>query len=205
MIKKVYLILAIIGVMALSLILGWLWGKSSQLFENQQHVSASVVIEKMEKVLKLVTVEATLSEIYNYKDFYSYDISPLRKKAMVRINAKVAAGYDFDKIKITVDSSAGKVIIANMPKAELLSVDHTLDYYDIEQGLFNSFTPEDYNHINANAKEYIKKIALESNILEKATEQKKEMIDLWKTVLAGMGYKLELLEASPLPEFSNGQ
>ncbi|MBK8388279.1 MAG: hypothetical protein IPL23_02925 [Saprospiraceae bacterium] len=59
--------------------------------------------------------------------------------------------------------------------------------------------------MNANAKDYIKKIALESNILDKATEQKKEMIDLWKTVLTGMGYKLEILEASPLPEFSNGQ
>lgn len=199
------MILAVVGLMALSIIIGWVWGKRSQFFENQQHVSASVVVEKMEKVLKLVTVEATLSEIYNYKDFYSYDISPLRKKAMVRITAKVAAGYDFDKIQITVDSTAGKVIIANMPKAELLSVDHNLDYYDIEQGFFNSFTPEDYNHINANAKDYIKKIALESNILDKATEQKKEMIDLWKTVLTGMGYKLEILEASPLPEFSNGQ
>ena len=75
------MILAVVGLMALSIIIGWVWGKRSQFFENQQHVSASVVVEKMEKVLKLVTVEATLSEIYNYKDFYSYDISPLRKKA----------------------------------------------------------------------------------------------------------------------------
>ncbi|MCB0646869.1 MAG: DUF4230 domain-containing protein [Saprospiraceae bacterium] len=192
----------ILGVAALFLAVGWFWGKKSQLFEPQIKASSSVVVEKMEKVLKLVTVEATLSEIYNYKDFYTYDVFPLRKKAMLRVNAKVAAGYDFDKITITVDSTMGKVVIANMPKAEILAIDHTLDYYDIEQGLFNSFTSDDYNHINNNAKEYIKNVALQSGVIEKANEQKKEMIDMWRTILDGMGYKLEILEQNQLPEFT---
>ena len=121
---------------------------------------------------------------------------------MLRVNAKVAAGYDFDKITITVDSTMGKVVIANMPKAEILAIDHTLDYYDIEQGLFNSFTSDDYNHINNNAKEYIKNVALQSGVIEKANEQKKEMIDMWRTILDGMGYKLEILEQNQLPEFT---
>lgn len=192
----------ILGVAALFLAVGWFLGKKSQLFEPQIKASSSVVVEKMEKVLKLVTVEATLSEIYNYKDFYTYDVFPLRKKAMLRVNAKVAAGYDFDKITITVDSTMGKVVIANMPKAEILAIDHTLDYYDIEQGLFNSFTSDDYNHINNNAKEYIKNVALQSGVIEKANEQKKEMIDMWRTILDGMGYKLEILEQNQLPEFT---
>lgn len=192
----------IIGLIAIGLVVGWVFGKKSQLFEPKVKESTSVVIEKMQKVLKLVTVEATISEIYNYKDFYSYDVFPLRKKAMLRVNAKVSAGYDFDKISITVDSMRGSVIIANMPKAEILSVDHTLDYYDIEQGLFNSFTSDDYNHINNNAKDYIRKVAMESSVLETAAEQKKDMIDMWRTILEGMGYKLEILEQQTLPEFS---
>jgi hypothetical protein len=38
---------------------------------------------------------------------------------------------------------------------ELISLDHTLDYYDISEGTFNSFSAEDYNKINNDVKEHI--------------------------------------------------
>lgn len=200
--RRIYSAIFVVGLIAISLALGWIWGKKSQFFEPEVKASSSVVVEKMQKVMKLVTVEATLSEIYSYKDFYTYDFFPLRKKAMLRVTAKVSAGYDFDQITISIDSSQGKVVIANLPKADILSIDHSLDYYDIEQGLFNSFTSDDYNHINTNAKEYIRKVALSSGILEQANEQKKEMIDMWRTILESLGYKLEILEKQDIPEFT---
>ena len=192
MIKRIYLVFAIIGVIAISLLLGWILGKKSQLFTNKESITASVVVEKMEKVMKLATIEATLSEIYKYADYYSFDISFFRKKALLRVSAKVLAGYDMGKLKFTLDTINRKVIIEGIPDAEILSIDHTLDYYDIDEGFFNSFDPKTYNHINANAKEYIRKVALKSEILKEARDKKDEMIEMWAAVLTGIGYEVEV-------------
>jgi len=195
MIKRLYLILALIGIVAISLLLGWILGKRSQLFAKNESITASVVVEKMEKVMKLATIEATLSEIYKYEDYYSFDISFFRKKALLRVSAKVLAGYDMNKLKFTLDTLNRKVIIEGIPDAEILSIDHTLDYYDIDEGFFNSFDPKTYNHINSNAKEYIRKVALNSGVLTEAHSKKDEMIEMWAAVLTGIGYEVEIKKA----------
>ena len=57
----------------------------------RRHVvqDSTVVMEKVQKVLKLVTVEGQFSEIHQHSEYYGYDISPLRKKALIRVKAKV--------------------------------------------------------------------------------------------------------------------
>jgi hypothetical protein len=187
LINKIFLWL---GIVSFGFILGWIVAKNTSFIKKQEDVKASVVVQNMEKVLKMVSIEANMSELYTYKDYYSFDISPLRKEAILKVNAKVSAGFDIKKIKYVIDSSKRTVTFSNIPKAELLSIDHTLDYSDIDQGLFNSFTNEDYNHINTNAKEYIRITALNKGILKEAEAQKNEMLDMLKLVLMGMGYEL---------------
>ncbi|HMP31652.1 MAG TPA: DUF4230 domain-containing protein, partial [Saprospiraceae bacterium] len=177
---------------ALGFIGGWLIGKKSTWFTKNTTSSASLVVESVEKVLKLVAIEANLSELYKYQDYYSYDISFLRKKAILRVNAKVSVGFDLKKIKITVDSINKKVTINELPNAEILSIDHNLDYFDIEQGIFNRFESADYNHINTNAKEYIRKVALNKNIVDQANAQKNEVMTILLNMVKGMGYELEI-------------
>ena len=198
--------LIIAGIIALGFVGGWFIGVNSSLFKKTEAEKSSVVVEKVEKVLKLVAVEANLSELYKYQDYYSYDISFLRKKAILRVNAKVSVGYDLKKIDIRVDSLKRKVVMNDLPKAEILAIDHNLDYYDIEQGIFNRFESADYNHINANAKEYIRKVALSKDIVKEADEQKTEVITLIKNMVKGMGYELEIRPAtSQLSQPSNNQ
>ena len=122
----------------------------------------------------------------------TWDISPLRKKALVRINAKILAGFDFEKMAITIDSINNKVLITYIPPSEILAIDHNLDYYDITEGTFNSFDAEDYNKINHKAKKIIEEKAISSNILAKADAHKEEMIDMLRILLQAMGYELEI-------------
>ncbi len=190
--SRIYKLFIIIGIVALGFIGGWLIGKKSTWFTKNTTSSASLVVESVEKVLKLVAIEANLSELYKYQDYYSYDISFLRKKAILRVNAKVSVGFDLKKIKITVDSINKKVTINELPNAEILSIDHNLDYFDIEQGIFNRFESADYNHINTNAKEYIRKVALNKNIVDQANAQKNEVMTILLNMVKGMGYELEI-------------
>jgi hypothetical protein len=190
MIKK---ILMYVGIIAICLAIGIYVGKSLFVPKINVEENTNVVVEKIEKVAKLITVQTTLSEIYNYKDYYDYDFSFLRKKILLRVNAKVSAGYDLKKMNIKVDSKLKTIFIGPLPKVEILSVDHSLDYFNIEEGLFNSFTEGDYNKINANAKEYITKVANNSEILKKTAEQQTTMTELMEAMAFSMGYKLEVV------------
>lgn len=168
----------------------WFLGFKYSLAQKKVSEEVSVLMEKVEKVSKWTTVEAYFSEIYDYKDYYYYDFSPFRKKALIRVKAKVSAGYDFASFALEIDEQLQTITIKEFPKAEILSIDHELDYYDISEGTFNSFSVETYNELNKNAKDYISKVALESDILEQAEGHKDELLDLLKYTVESAGWKI---------------
>lgn len=154
-----------------------------------------VILERMEKVNKLITLEAYYSEVYDYKDYYYYDFSPFRKKALIRIKAKVSVGYDFKDIHLVAEEESKTVTIYGFPKPEILSIDHELDYYDLSQGTFNSFTEEDYNKMNKNAKDFIREKAKDKAIFDEANEKKDELIEMFSWMLQAAGWKLDISSA----------
>ena len=191
---KKYKTLIIIIIFLLALATAWWMGFKSSMFNRYQEENATVLLNRIEKVMKLIAVEGNISEVYDYKEYFSFDISPFRKKALVRVNARVSAGYDFEKMRVTVDEESKTIFVENFPDAEILSIDHDLDYYDISQGTFNRFTNEDYNMINSRAKEYVAEKAKDSDLLQAAEEQKQELIDMLNLLIQAGGWSLKIKE-----------
>lgn len=189
-IKYILLIVLAIAILGVT----WYAGFKYNFVNNKKETSVNIVLEKMEKVFKLVTVEGYLSEIYNHKDYYNWDISFFRKTALVRVNAKVLAGYDFEKAIFTIDEDSKTIRIDDFPEAEILSLEHDLDYYDISQGSFNTFSNDDYNEINKSVKEYARAKAIDSKLLKSAENQKDEIMDMLKTVIEATGWKVIINE-----------
>lgn len=152
---------------------------------------AEVLKDRIEMVTKLVTVEGYFSEVYDYKDYWGYDFSFFRKKALVRVKAKVSVGYDLDQMKIETRPADKKIILSNLPDPQILSIDHDLDYYDITQGTFNSFSPDDYNKINSTAKELIESQAKQSDLFITAEKQNNEMMEMIQLMVESAGWQLE--------------
>lgn len=182
--------ISIIALFIIGISIAWFVGFKYSFVQKNISEDLDVVMNKVEKVSKWVTVEAYFSEIYDYKDYYYYDFSPLRKKALIRVKAKVSAGYDFSAFSMVTNDALKTITINNFPPPEILSVDHELDYYDISEGTFNSFTPEEYNELQKNAKDYITKKAAESNILKQAEDHKEELIEILKFTIEAAGWKL---------------
>jgi hypothetical protein len=162
--------------------------------EAQVQESGTVLLERIKQVAKLVTVEGYFSEIYDYQDYYGYDLSIFRKKALVRVKAKVSVGYDLEKMKLTALPETKTIRITGIPPAEILSIEHDLDYYDVQEGFFNEFSTEDYNKLNANAKDFIRKKALESDLLKTATTQRNALFETMKFMAESAGWTLEIEE-----------
>ena len=158
---------------------------------------AQVLLERVKTVCKLIAVEGYFSEVYDYKDYWGYDWSPFRKKALVRIKAKVSVGYDMENMQVTTDAATKTLRISKLPAPTILSIDHELDYYDITEGSFNAFTPEDYNRLNAKAKAYIEEQANKSNLFENATKQGNQTIETLRMLAEAAGWKLEITANAP--------
>ena len=172
----------------------------SQMFEARKAENTTIVLEKIKKVTKLISVEGQFSELYNYKESYDYDFFNLfSKKILLRVNAKVSVGYDFEKVNISIDSLNKTVTLNELPQPEILSIDHDLDYYDISEGTFNRFTNDEYNMINKKAKELIITKAKNTSLISTAEEQKKEYISMMEMALQSAGWKLVVKGTKPVP------
>jgi len=152
------------------------------------------MLEKIQKVFKFVAAEGEISEIYDYKDYQYYDISPLRKKILVRVNAKVLVGYDFEKASFKIDDSTRTITIDSIGPAEVLAIDHDLDYYDIQEGTFNYFSEEELNEINEKAKNYAASIVKDSDLYKVAAEQKDDLIDMMRVAASSAGWEVVVSE-----------
>ena len=146
---------------------------------SNEVVTSDVLLEKIEKVYKLITVEGNFSEIYNYQHHYFADIWPFRKKALVRVNARVLVGYDLESIEVSIDESSRTITISNFPEPEILSVEHDLDFYNFESGIFNLITNRDITDMSTRAKEFIEEKAMDSELFAQAEEQRAEMFELF--------------------------
>jgi hypothetical protein len=181
----------LLAFVAAFLVGGWL---SWQYFSRRSKPTedSTVLLEKIQAVAKLSTVEGQFSEIYNYSEYQGYFTFFWDKKVLVRVRATVSAGYNLERMRFEADAATKTIRMSGMPRPDILSIDHSLDYYDISEGLFASFAPEDYTRINQRAKELIRDSALKSNLLNAADEQGAKMLDLVRFMVEGAGWRLEI-------------
>lgn len=171
---------------------GWYYGFKKRVSTPVIEQSATVVLEKVQKAFKFVAAEGEISDIYDYKEYQYYDISIFRKKLLVRVNAKVLVGYNFENAKLTIDEEQGIVRLDSLGPAEILAIDHDLDYYDIQEGTFNTFSEKELTEISARAKDYASSMVEDSDLFSLAEDQKQDLFDLLETILKGSGWKLHV-------------
>ncbi|MBY5956839.1 DUF4230 domain-containing protein [Membranicola marinus] len=192
-IKNVLLILLSILLIAV-VIGGFNWVRS---FENQKVFQQSdIILNQIKSVQKLITVEGYFTELYTHKDYYKFDISPLRKKALVRVKAKASVGVDLSELRPYTNPQAKTLHIQKFPKPEILSLDHSLDYYDISEGTFNYFSTTDYNDINKKAKQFIEEKIMNGEMIVQARKQSQNILETITSLVESMGWELVV---DPMP------
>jgi hypothetical protein len=180
-------------VVAAFLVGGWLSYRYFVPSSKKPVEDATVLLEKIQAVTKLITVEGQFSEIYNYSEYQGYFTMLWDKKVLVRVRATVSVGYDLERLSIVADPVSKTIRMSALPEPEILSIDHSLDYYDISQGLFASFTPDDYNRINRRAKELIRDQAAKSHLMDAAEEQADKMLELIQFMVQSAGWNLVIV------------
>jgi Protein of unknown function (DUF4230) len=155
---------------------------------------ATVLLERIEKVFKVVMAEGYFSEIYNYQDQRKimYVLND-PKKAMVIAKSKVLVGFDFAKVRFRLPEAGEQtLVIESFPAPEVLSIDTDYQFYDIQSGYLNHFSSEDYTKILDEAKQVMNDRALHSDLPRIANNQIQYMM---YQLASSMNWNLQLPEA----------
>ncbi|UAB76126.1 DUF4230 domain-containing protein [Mesoflavibacter sp. SCSIO 43206] len=164
-------------------------------FNNKKKVTSQSVIllDKIKKVCKFITVEGDFAEIYHYEDVKERFLKLVssRKKALVVINAKAHVGFDFNKISLESDQKTKTVIIKSFPQPEILSIETNLNYYDKKDGYFNKFEAADLTALNEEAKQHILEKVPESGLYNVAKQEALESLQLIENIVETIGWTLD--------------
>jgi hypothetical protein len=165
-----------------------------------QHQS-SVLLEKMRAVCKLISVEGEFAEIYTYENSKEgfMKLWSSKKKALIVINAKAHIGYDLKKIKMFANREEKTIVLSHFPEPQILSVEPELKFYDVKNGLFNSFSPSDLTQLTQEAKEHIKQKIPQSGLMESAKNEAIGAVHLMGQIVATIGWSLDT-SALEIPE-----
>ncbi|HMU12769.1 MAG: DUF4230 domain-containing protein [Bacteroidetes bacterium] len=159
--------------------------------------NSTVLLEQVRKVMKLVTVEGDFNELYSREDNWNYarwlaDMVPgFKKRVLLRVKARVSVGYDLSGMTLTADERTRTVHLDLPDKPVILSLEHDIDYYDLDEGVFNHFAPHELSAIEADAKRRIRDQVEEGGLFAKAGEQRAELVALVRALVEGKGWTFE--------------
>ncbi|WP_147677300.1 DUF4230 domain-containing protein [Algibacter pacificus] len=161
--------------------------------KNVVNAQSVLLLDKIKKVCKFITVEGDFAEIYHYEDVKARFLKLVssRKKALVIINAKAHIGYDLAKIELEADTQNKKIILGHFPQPEILSIETNLNYYDKSDGIFNRFEASDLTGLHKEAKRHIEDKVPESGLIQVAQKEALETILLMETIVETIGWKLD--------------
>ena len=152
--------------------------------------NSTVLLERIEKVFKVVMAEGYFTEIFDYQDdkklLYVFKNS---KKALIIAKAKVLVGFDFGKMRFRLDDQTQKMTIEYFPEPEVLSIDTDYKFYDIGNGFLNRFNPEDYTNLLTDAKNAMNEKALTGDLPRIANNQVQLMI---YQLAASMNWQIDM-------------
>ena len=141
----------------------------------------------------MVSVEGDFAEIFHYENSKDSFMNLLtsKKKALIVIKAKAHIGYDLGKLDLRADTERKKVILENFPQPEVLSIEPDIQFYDIRNGIFNSFSPTDLTKVNQEAKKLIREKIPESGLMETARKEALQAVLLVEKIVETIGWKLD--------------
>jgi len=157
---------------------------------NEQSI---LILDKIKRVCKFVTVEGDFAEIYHYEDVKEKFLKLIssRKKALVVINAKAHVGFDLGKVQMSSNAKTKTVYLTHFPQPEVLSIESNINYYDKRDGMFNKFEAADLTELQTRAKTHIMEKIPESGLYNIAKQEALEAIHLIENLVETIGWKLD--------------
>ena len=147
-----------------------------------KEVSIDLIKSEINSIGELATIEYLYTDVGKFEDkkqFLNFNIPFTKSSFIAKWDGIIKAGVKIDQI-IPEINDANKEIIVHMPKSVILSHEikpESIETLDEKDGLFNRVKVDDVREFDKVTKEAMEERAIENGILDKATENAKEIIE----------------------------
>lgn len=171
--------------------------------EATTEVDIKVITSEIKEIGELATIEYLYTDAAKFEDsaeFFGKEVpfSITTKSFIAKWEGSIKAGIDISKVNV---EQKDMEIIIYIPKAEILSheiISDSIETLDEKDGLFNPVTVEDVRIFDNISKNNMEERAIENGILDKATENAKNVITnlIYSKELENAGYtiRFEIIE-----------
>lgn len=165
--------------------------------EASREIDISVINTEIQGIGELATLEYLYTDAGKFSDpkqLFGYDIPLTTKSFIAKWDGSIKAGVKVEKITAEV-KKASKEIVVYIPKAEILSHeidDESFETLDEKDNIFNPLEIDDIREFDSKSKEAMEKRAIENGILDKATENAKDIISklIYDDVIEELEYNI---------------
>lgn len=180
---------AVVGVIVY---ISW-WEKGTK-YNPMPNEKQQVLLERISKVAKLVTIEGDYTTTHEYKDYGWAKIGIFSKEMFLTSKAKIFVGYDLKEATFEADSVKKIIRVRNLPKPKVLAIEHDVTVPMKREGLFKGFSADDLTDINIVIKKKLRDSTTVAPLLKQAEEEGIATLDIIRVLVEQGGWTFEIVD-----------
>ena len=192
--KNKQIILSFIGGAIAMIFLFLLWNSITKKADDKVQNDYYIITNQIRKMNKMVVMEQDFSSMQKTKitsQLLGSSILPATEKEIItftKTNAQVS--YDLSKMKIKVDSINKKMIIEELPNADIRIIP-SVEIQSMDDSFFNRFSDKDFQKITKSAKDNAYKTVNQNRLRDEGRIQLLENLDQIFVLAKALNYKIE--------------
>ncbi|MCA6066334.1 DUF4230 domain-containing protein [Chryseobacterium sp. RG1] len=150
-----------------------------------------ILTNQIAKMNKMVVIEQDFSTMQKTKmgyEFFGKEVSSNSIITYTKTNAQVS--YDLNKMKIKVDSINKKLIITDLPEADI-RITPSVEIQSLDDSFFNRISEKDIKNVTQKAKEAAAKSVDQNKLRSEGHKQLMENLNSIFVLAKALNYKIE--------------
>ncbi len=192
--KNKQIILSFIGGVVAMIFIFLLWNSLTKKAEDKVQNDYYIITNQIRKMNKLVVMEQDFSSMQKTKvtsQVLGSSLLPSTEKQIItftKTNAQVT--YDLSKMKIKVDSINKKLILEELPNAEIRIIP-SVEIQSMDDSFFNRFSDKDFQKVTKSAKDNAYKTVNQNRLRAEGRKQLLENLDQIFVLAKALNYNIE--------------
>ena len=192
--KNKQIILAFIGGVVAMIFIFLLWNSLTKKADDKVQNDYYIITNQIRKMNKLVVMEQDFSSMQKTKitsQMLGSSLLPATEKQIItftKTNAQVS--YDLSKMELKVDSINKKLIIKELPNADIRIIP-SVEIQSMDDSFFNRFSDKDFQKITKSAKDNAYKTVNQNRLRDQGRKQLLENLDQIFVLAKALNYTIE--------------
>lgn len=178
---------------AAMLLLFFIWNAITKKSEDKVQNDYYIISNQITKMNKLVVMEQDFSSMQKTNissELLGGMLPKFEKELITFTNTNAQVSYDLTKMKIEVDSINKKLIIKELPNADI-RITPSVEIQSLDDSFFNRFDEKDFQKITKSAKENAYKSVNQTRLRNDGRKQLLENLENIFVLAKALNYKIE--------------